>query len=50
MDGELKRVLHSGDPIARLDEHGGSVLEDACLERLEQGQAMLEDVLSVCEI
>lgn len=50
MDGDLKRILHGPDAVARLEDHGGAVLEDACLERLKQGNAMLEDVLSVCEI
>jgi len=50
MDSELKRVLHGSEPLVRLDDIGGTVLEDNCLDRLRRGDAVLEDVLSVCEI
>ncbi len=50
MDSDLKRILHGPDPIARLDDHGGAPLEDSCLDRYRRGEAVLEDVLAVCEL
>jgi len=50
MERELKRLLIGPDPMIRLEDYGGTVLEDSCLERLRRGEAVIEDVLSVCEI